>query len=117
MVDYGCKMKSFFLVKVSNNVALFFRYFLPDFSGLTKKHCLLAMFPEGRQTRKHCFLAMFPKGRQTRKHCFITVFLEGRQTRKHCFLAMFPEGEGSLGNGRGFIGYPKGRNRDIKLVN
>ena len=108
MVDYSCKMKSL-RAKVSNNVALFSGIFLPDFTRLTKKHCLLAMFPEGRQTRKHCILAMFaeggqtrkhcllamfPEGRQTRKHCFLAMFAEGGQTRKHCFLAIFPEGEG-----------------------
>ena len=28
------------------------------------------MFPEGGQTRKHCFLAMLPNGRQTRIYYF-----------------------------------------------
>ena len=44
------------------------------------------MFPEGQDNmaRKHCFLAMFPEG--------------GQMARKHCFLAMFPEGGQMAGN-------------------
>ena len=57
--------------------------------GHTRKHCFLSMFPEGGQARKHCFLAMFPEGGHTRKYCFLSMFPEGGQTRKHCFLAMF----------------------------